>query len=115
MSVLSRASECVAWLQLTRKTHLGGLVAVEGDGDVAVVGLEQNSGGRALGRGCAGGGSCSRSAVLRWRGRRGCRGCRVSLGRRVRRAGRRRRRVGLVVLEDLLELVHCAGSVFWAV
>jgi hypothetical protein len=35
-------------------THSGGLVAVQGNGDVAVVGLEQNSGGRALGDGSAG-------------------------------------------------------------
>jgi hypothetical protein len=76
-------------------THSGGLVAVQGNGDVAVVGLEQNSGGRALGDGSAGGGSSgSRSAAdgLRWRRRVCGGGCRVSLGGRVRGGGGCRRR-----------------------
>jgi hypothetical protein len=97
-----------------QRTYSGGLVAVQGNGDVAVVGLEQNSGGRALGDGSAGcgGGRSSRSAAdgLGWRRRVGGGGCwRASLGGMRRGGGcRRRRRVALVVLEDLLELVHCA-------
>jgi len=97
------------------KTNSRGLVAVQGDGDVAVVGLEQDAGGRALGDGGAGSsGGRSRSAAdgLGWRRRVGGGGCVVSLGGCVRRGRgcRRRRRVVLVVLEDLLELVHCAWA-----
>lgn len=52
---------CVSLVEqpdLGRATHSGGLVAVQGDGDVAVVGLEQDSVGLALasGRAIAGGG-----------------------------------------------------------
>lgn len=57
---------------LDSATHSGGLVAVQSDGDVAVVGLEQDSVGLALGSGrtrAGGGGSCrSGAAGLRWRG-----------------------------------------------